>query len=307
MFQRDHTRRLGRLTGAVLTALTLATFVTVMALSAAQTSAAVSAAACEFVGRLARVFVRCAFKPAPAGRGTPPPVFPAGQYPVQLPAVSMLGARNDLPNPYKDGVDWGQLPAGRKWGSTASVTTAPDGTIWVVDRCGNSGAGGTTCAGAGATVAPIFQLDTSGKVLKSLGAGLFVSPHKLTVDKDGNLWLADNGAHQVFKLDQNGKVLMTLGKKGVAGAGQDEFDAPTEVASADNGDISSRTVTAAAGTAIGNARVVKFDKTGKFVKTWGRNGHGPGRVRCPAHDRARFARTRVGRRPAEQPRAGVRS
>src|SRR5262245_55952219 len=63
--------------------------------------------------------------PAPAGRGAPP-VFPAGQFPVQLPAVSMLGAHNDLPNPYRDGVDWGQLPGGRKWGSTASVSTAPD-------------------------------------------------------------------------------------------------------------------------------------------------------------------------------------
>src|SRR5262245_19633183 len=80
--------------------------------------------------------------PAPAGRGQAQPTFPAGQYPVKLPAVSMLGARNDLPNPYQPGVDWGQLPTGRKWGSTASVTARPHITIWVVDRCGNSGAVG---------------------------------------------------------------------------------------------------------------------------------------------------------------------
>jgi streptogramin lyase len=110
--------------------------------------------------------------------------------------VSLLGARNDLPNPFSPGVDFGQLPAGRTWGSTASITTAPDGTIWVVDRCGVSGAGGTTCARANAGVNPVFQFDTSGKLLKALGAGMFVSPHKLTVDKEGNLWLADNGGHQ---------------------------------------------------------------------------------------------------------------
>ena len=75
------------------------------------------------------------------------PVFPEGKYPVVLPPVSHLGARNDLPNPYRDGVDWGELPAGRKWGSAASVTRGPDGTIWVLDRCGAFGAGGTTCAG----------------------------------------------------------------------------------------------------------------------------------------------------------------
>jgi len=214
--------------------------------------------------------------PAPTGRGAQP-TFPPGQYPVTLPAVSHLGARNDLPNPYQAGVDFGQLPAGRKWGSTASVTTAPDGTIWVVDRCGVSGAGGTTCAGPNAAVVPIFQFDTSGKLLKSFGAGLFVSPHKLTVDKDGNLWVADNGSHQVFKLSSaDGKVLMTLGQKGVAGSGLDQFDAPTEVAVAANGDVFIGDGHTGGGTAIGNARIMKFDKNGKFLKTWGKKGLGPG-------------------------------
>ncbi len=125
----------------------------------------------------------CGVPPAREGAQLQLPVFPADQYPVKLPAVSLLGARNDLPNPYQPGVDWGQLPPGRKWGSTASITSAPDGTIWVVDRCGNSGAGGTTCAGASANVSPIFHFDTSGKLLKNFGAGMFVSPHKLTVDK----------------------------------------------------------------------------------------------------------------------------
>jgi hypothetical protein len=210
-----------------------------------------------------------------AGRGQQP-VFPSGQYPVRLPAVSLLGARNDLPNPYQPGVDWGQLPPGRKWGSTASVTTAPDGTIWVIDRCGNSGAGGTTCGGASAGVNPIFQLDASGKVLKNIGAGMFVSPHKLTVDQDASLWVADNGSHQIFKLSQDGRVLLTLGKKGVAGPGLDELDAPTEVAIAPNGDIFVGDGHTGGGTATGNARIMKFDKNGKFIKTWGRKGMGPG-------------------------------
>ena len=140
------------------------------------------------------------------------PQFPPGEYPVKLPAVSLLGARNDLPNPFRPGVSWGQLPEGRRWGSTASIAIAPDGKIWVTDRCGNSGAGGTTCAGPNAKINPIFQFDTSGKLLKTFGAGMFVSPHKLTIDKEGNVWLADNGGHQVFKLDPDGKILLTLEK-----------------------------------------------------------------------------------------------
>ena len=206
----------------------------------------------------------CGVPPAAASGGQAggvrEPQFPPGQYPVKLPPVSLLGAHNDFPNPYRPGVSWGQLPEGRRWGSTASITTAPDGTLWVVDRCGVSGAGGTTCAGANASVNPIFQFDPSGKLLKAFGAGMFVSPHKLSVDKQGNLWLADNGGHQVFKLNQDGKVLLTLGKKGVAGPDLDEFDAPTDVAIAPNGDIF-----------VGdrqNNRIQIFDQDGKFIAQW---------------------------------------
>jgi hypothetical protein len=211
-----------------------------------------------------------------AGGGRGLPVFPPGQYPVKLPPVSLLGARNDLPNPFHPGVSWGQLPEGRKWGSTASISIDPAGKLWVVDRCGNSGAGGTTCGGPSANINPVFQFDTSGKLLKTFGAGMFVSPHKLSVDSAGNLWLADNGGQQVFKLSQDGKVLLTLGKKGVAGTGPDEFDAPTDVAIAPNGDIFVGDGHTGGGTATGNARIVKFDKNGKFIKTWGKKGMGPG-------------------------------
>ncbi|HYL39367.1 MAG TPA: peptidyl-alpha-hydroxyglycine alpha-amidating lyase family protein [Bryobacteraceae bacterium] len=161
------------------------------------------------------------------------------------------------------------------------MATAPDNTIWVTDRCGNSGAGGTTCAGPSANVNPIFQFDTSGKLLKQFGAGMFVSPHKLEVDKEGNLWLADNGGNQVFKLSPEGRVLLTLGKKGVAGPAEDEFDAPTDVAIAPNGDIFVADGHSGGGTATGNARIVKFDKNGKFIKTWGKKGMGPGEFDVP--------------------------
>ena len=222
----------------------------------------------------------CGVPPATAGGsekgGRALPQFPPDQYPVKLPPMSLLGAHNDLPNPYQPGVSWGELPAGRKWGSSASISIAPDGKLWVVDRCGASGAGGTTCGGANASVNPVFQFDTSGKLLKSWGAGMFVSPHKLSVDKEGNLWLADNGGQQVFKLSQDGKILLTLGKKGIAGMGDDEFDAPTDVAIAPNGDIFVGDGHSGGGTATGNARIVKFSKDGKFIKTWGKKGMGPG-------------------------------
>jgi len=103
----------------------------------------------------------------------------------QAPPVSPLGARNDLPNPYLAGVSWGQFPAGRKWGSTAGIAVGPDGNIWAIDRCGAFGSRGTNCAGS--PLDPVLEFDPSGRLLKSFGKGLFVSPHKITVDRDANL------------------------------------------------------------------------------------------------------------------------
>src|SRR5881628_534438 len=107
----------------------------------------------------------------------------------QAPPVSPLGARNDLPNPYKPGVSWGQLPNGRKWGSTAGIAVGLDGNIWALDRCSASGSQGTNCLGS--SLDPVLEFDQSGKFLKSFGAGVFVSPHKISVDRDGFIWVAD--------------------------------------------------------------------------------------------------------------------
>src|SRR5215471_94315 len=117
---------------------------------------------------------------APAtGRGTR--VYPAGQYPISLPAVSMLGARNDLPNPYRTGTHWGTLPDGRVWGFVVGIDLAPDGTIWAADRCGRFGTGGRPCLDL--QVEPIMQFDASGKFLRGFGKGTIVTPHKLAVDR----------------------------------------------------------------------------------------------------------------------------
>jgi hypothetical protein len=220
--------------------------------------------------------------PAPLADGERPqqPVFAPGAYPISLPAVSSTGVPNDLPNLYRDGVDFGQLPEGRQWGSSGSITTAPDGTIWVADRCGLTSAAGSSCDGPRASVNPIFQFDTSGKLLKNFGAGQFVGPHKMTFDPEGNLWLADGG-NQVFKMDQNGRILLTLGRKGESGRGTDQFDSPTEVAVASNGDIFVSDGHNGGGTTQGNARILKFDKNGRFLKTWGKKGMGPGEFDVP--------------------------
>src|SRR5260370_32656529 len=121
-------------------------------------------------------------------------------------------ATNSLPNLYRTIENWAKLPEGRPWGSTAGVDVDRHGHIWVAERCGAN-----TCAGS--NLPPILEFDPSGKLLKSFGEGMFLFPHGLTVDTDGNIWVTDgqgaNGkGQQVFKFSPDGKVLMTLGMAG---------------------------------------------------------------------------------------------
>jgi DNA-binding beta-propeller fold protein YncE len=157
--------------------------------------------------------------------------------------------------------------------------------------------GNATCFGR--SEPPILEFDPSGKLLKSLGSGMVANPHGFTVDHEGNLWVTDvndketilgmparNAAgvifgQEVLKLDQNGKVLMMLGKMGVGGSGTDTFDRPTGVGIAANGDIF--VSDGHNGNASNGARVMKFSKDGRFIKTWGHRGSAPGDFDDP-HD-----------------------
>src|SRR6266849_3283353 len=189
---------------------------------------------------------------------------------VAVAMMPVFAQPSSQPNPYRTVENWFKLPDGRAWGSTAGVEVAPNGHIWAYDRCGAN-----SCSGS--NLAPILEFDPSGKTLKSFGAGMVVFPHGLYVDKDGNVWVTDGQGkdgkgHQVFKFSPDGKVLMTLGKAGVPGNGPDTFNMPSDVVVAPNGDI----FIADGHGGESNSRIVKFSKDGKFIKTWGKKGTGPG-------------------------------
>jgi sugar lactone lactonase YvrE len=215
-------------------------------------------------------------------------------------------AAKPLPNPNPKVVkNWGALPDGRVWGNTAGVDIGPDGHVWAYDRCGTN-----SCAGT--NVDPILKFDrTSGRLLASFGRGMFIFPHGIHVDRDGNVWVTDGRAaskdelakfpneagkgHTVRKFSPDGKVLLTLGKAGVGVRGTDTLNEPNDVITAANGDIfvsdghSGQNPTATPDT---NARIVKFTRDGKFVKEWGKLGSGPGEFRTP-HAMAMDSRGRL--------------
>jgi len=183
---------------------------------------------------------------------------------------------NPAVNPYQPDEGWAKQPMGRGFGSTIGLNVARDGkSMWIFDRCG-----GGTCEGS--NIAPLNKYDQNGRVVASIGTGLFNRPHGLYVDRDDNVWVTDGfgknkKGNTAVKLSPDGKVLMTLGEPGVAGDGPNQFNAPSDVVVAPNGDIF---VADGHGDKT-NARIVKFDKNGKFIKTWGKEGKGQGEFDQP--------------------------
>src|SRR5262245_59575012 len=115
-------------------------------------------------------------------------------------------------NPYRED-GWAKLPEGRRLGQTSAIDVDRDGSVWIYEI-------GRANSCTGSNLAPVIKFDASGKYVKSFGAGMFVFPHGMHVDKEGNIWVADadgkdGKGHQVLKFSPDGKILLALGKAGV--------------------------------------------------------------------------------------------
>jgi DNA-binding beta-propeller fold protein YncE len=195
-----------------------------------------------------------------------------------LPLAAAAPAQNHAPNPYRVVEGWAEDPPGRAWGSTSAVYPARDGSgnLWVAERCGAN-----LCADQ-PELDPIVLYSPEGKVLKSFGAGLFLWPHGIHVDRENNVWVTDarggdGRGHQIHKLSSDGELLMSLGVAGVGGLGRTIFDQPSDILVAPDGHI----FVADGHGAGGNNRIVKLAPDGSFVKEWGRTGSEAGELRDP--------------------------
>jgi hypothetical protein len=190
-------------------------------------------------------------------------------------AAAFAGSVRAQVNPYSECESWGQIPEGRSWGYVIGVGVDRHGNVWVVDRCG----GKTKDPCVHSSVAPLMEFDSTGKFLKSFGAGIFVMPHSLYLDRNDNLWIADETAEEgkgnvVTEFSPDGKLLLTLGTPGVYGTGPNAFSEVTDVVVAPNGQIF-----VADGHQFPpntNTRIVVYSKQGKFIRAWGSPGTGPG-------------------------------
>jgi hypothetical protein len=215
--------------------------------------------------------------------------------------------------------DFLKLPDDIHFGEVAGVATTSNGNIWVYNQGGglNATVGASRIHPSGG--ARLFEFDRSGKFLREIGTSNEDRPYgfrvaqNIRVDPQNNVWTVDRGSRTVIKFDPSGRPVMILGRtpeaigeigssagggggggrggapgagrgagrggrgRGAPGAGTpgDNFNQPTDVAWDAAGNIF-------VSDGYTNARIAKFDRTGRFAKSWGQTGAEPGQFNIPS-------------------------
>jgi DNA-binding beta-propeller fold protein YncE len=157
------------------------------------------------------------------------------------------------------------LPDGIKLGASSSVAFDAQGHMWVLNRGEH----------------PLMEFDRTGRFVRSMGEGMYNRPHGLRIAPDGGIWSTDVQGHTVMKMNARGEVVLTLGTRGQPGnwdeaAGTRLLFEPADLAFTPGGDLF-----IVQGHGRGEGRVLRFDKSGKFVKSWGGKGAEPGQFDQP--------------------------
>ena len=172
-----------------------------------------------------------------------------------------------------------KLPANMYLGEIAGVAVNKARHVFVFSRTGQR----STVHGA--TASQLFEFDSAGRFVREIGKDLygFAFAHTVRFDAEGNLWATDEGTNMIMKFNPAGQVTMVLGRKDEAVEPAPErpagapmppprwgaFNRPTDVAWDMQGNVF-------IADGYNNSRVVKVDKNGRWVKTWGERGTGQG-------------------------------
>ncbi len=178
--------------------------------------------------------------------------------------------------PFDSIANFFKMPPGLYMGEGIAVATSSKGHVYVFVRSGDS---------------RMFEFDADGNFVKEFGAGsyAYAFAHAVRVDYDDNVWTVDEGTNIIMKYSPEGKLLMVIGKRPdsidqlnmMPGAalysGADRpysFHRPTDIGFDPQGNIY-------VSDGYTDARVVKYDKNGRFIKSVGTHGTGPLQFRTP--------------------------
>jgi len=169
--------------------------------------------------------------------------------------------------------DWGELPAGLKYGNCHGVVEDSQGHIYVHHTVHNTSENHDT----------MVVFDDKGKFVKSWGKDFKGGAHGLHIAKEGGkefLYLCDTKRALVMKTTLSGEEVLTIGypdqsKEYEPGAdGKKKRYSPTNLALGPNGDIY-------VGDGYGSSYINQYDAKGKYIRTFGGKGSAPGQLDCP--------------------------
>ncbi len=178
--------------------------------------------------------------------GTPPFVFEADANPVQR-------------------------PPGFTWKEVAGVDFDSKGRIYVFNRGDH----------------PMMIFEADGRFVTSWGEGIIARAHGITIAPDDSVWCCDDVDHTVKKFTPDGLLLITLGTSGKpADTGATSMDYRNITHAGPPFHYPCNLAIGAAGQlyiadGYGNARVHEFTPNGKWVRSWGEPGSGPGQFHLP--------------------------
>jgi NHL repeat len=175
-------------------------------------------------------------------------------------------AYDSVPNFFK-------LPPDVYFGEGIGVATNSKGHVFVYTRSGRT---------------RLLEFDQNGNYVREIGQGNygFEFAHTVRVDAQDNIWAVDEGTNMIIKFNPEGRVVMVLGRRpeaveGAVGTGTPPaepqpyvFSRQTDVGWDKDGNIF-------VSDGYGNSRVVKYDKSGRFVKSVGSRGSAPGQMNTP--------------------------
>jgi DNA-binding beta-propeller fold protein YncE len=144
---------------------------------------------------------------------------------------------------------WPQQPEHCKFAEVSGIAVDAKDNVYVYTR-------GTP---------PVQVYDADGRFIRAWGQDTIKSAHHIKIDHEGNIWVADIGHHTVQKHTPDGKLLLTIGTPDQPGRDKSHLNMPTDMAITPKGDVF-------VSDGYGNARVVHFDRDGKYVKEWGELG-----------------------------------
>ncbi len=186
-----------------------------------------------------------------------------------LPAQSRATATNVPVIPHEAVQNFFKNPPGIYTGENMGIATDSKGDIYIYHRSNET---------------RLFQYSPQGTFVREIGRGNYAAgfAHSVRVDAQDNIWIVDEGSNMIVKFSPEGKVLMTLGRRddpvdmlddmpgqgGFHGRNANyRFGRETDVAFDQQGNIF-------VSDGYDDARVVKYDKNGRFIKAVGTRGSG---------------------------------